>query len=170
MQTGIIWNAAAYLAFVAIIIGVFSERYRNWFITVGAFVLMFYARFFLHNQLFASLQALIVISGCLQLLGVPKRFSIGLLILLTAGSYLNLALNCAINNIWAFIGSLGLLGIAFGLIILPKRFGFRVMAIGGVFLIIYAHTVSAWGFFFFNIFFIFANIVSWQKNSEKRKI
>ena len=107
MQTGIIWNAAAYLAFVAIIIGVFSERYRNWFITVGAFVLMFYARFFLHNQLFASLQALIVISGCLQLLGVPKRFSIGLLILLTAGSYLNLALNCAINNIWAFIGSLG---------------------------------------------------------------
>lgn len=158
------WNIVAYLAFIGIIIGVFWEKYRNLLVTVGAFVLMLYAGIFLHNPLFATLQLVIVISGVLSLLKSSKLFSICLLTLSTAVSYLYLVLNGAITNIWAFIGSLGLLCIAFGLVILPKPLGFLVMAAGGVFLTIYAFTVSAWVFVFLNLFFTIANIITWQKS------
>lgn len=161
--TSSIWNIAAYIAFIGIIIGVSSERDRNLLFTVGAFVLALYASIFLNNQLFATLQIVVMISGFLQLFKFSKRFSIGLLILFTAASYLNLALNGTISDIWSFIGSLGLLGIAFGLIILPKRFGFLVMALGGAFLTIYAFTVFAWVFFLLNIFFAIVNIKTWYK-------
>lgn len=159
------WNAVAYIAFIGIIIGVSSERYRNLLFTVGAFVLALYASIFLHNQLFATLQMVIVVSGFLQLLKFSdSRFSIGLLSLFTLASYLNLTLNGVVSEIWSFIGSLGLLGIAFGLVVLPKRFGFLIMTMGGIFLVIYAFTVSAWVFFFLNIFFAIVNIKTWHKN------
>lgn len=161
--SGIIWNTLAYIAFVGIIIGVYWEKYRNSIITMGALILMFYASTFLNNRLFEVLQMLIVISGILQLISLPKKFSIGILTLVTIAA-LNLLLGEIISNIWAFIGSLGLLGMAFGLIILPKRFGFLVMAMGGAFLTIYAFTVAAWVFFFLNAFFAVSNIVMWHKN------
>ncbi|KKS88385.1 hypothetical protein A2567_00230 [Candidatus Azambacteria bacterium RIFOXYD1_FULL_42_11] len=162
--TGIIWNSLAYIAFIGIIIGVSSEQYRNWLITIGALVLAFYASIFLHDPLFTILQSIVVFSGFSQLLYRPKLYTTLALILATFLSYLFLILNGEIANIWSFIGSLGLLGIAFGLIILPKRFGFLVMAVGGVFLTIYAYTVSAWVFFFLNIFFAIVNVKKWYKN------
>ena len=158
-----VWNATAYLAFINIIVGVFWERGRNTLITIGAGTLSLYAGVFLHNYLFTALQVLIVISGILQWIKISQRPAMITMTLLTVATYIFLATNGIINDIWAFTGSLGLLGIAFGLIILPKHYGFIIMAMGGVFLVLYAFNVQAWVFFLLNIFFAIANIYTWRK-------
>ena len=158
-----IWNTVSYLAFTSIIIGVFWERGRNILITIGAGALALYAGIFLHNYLFTALQVLIIVSGVLQWLKVSQRPAMITVTFLTIATYVFLAFNGIISNTWAFTGSLGLLGIAFGLIILPKHYGFIIMAIGGVFLVLYAFNVQAWVFFLLNIFFAGANIYTWRK-------
>ncbi len=157
-----LWNAISYLAFLVIIIGVFWERYRNWFVTLGGAALGIYAAAFLQNTVLTTLQAIITISGILQLLKTSRPRAIAIMTALSALAYLYLIASNSIANMWAFIGSLGLLGIAFGLIILPKRCGFLVMAAGGLLLVGYAFAVSAWVFFFLNIFFFAANLHTWK--------
>ena len=153
------WNLSAYLAFTIIIAGVLSEKYRNLLITYGAGVLALYAGTFLHDPLFMLLQILIVISGILlSIKPLPKNVAVAIMIFSTVAAYLFLIINGSITSVSAFIGSIGLLGIAFGLIALPKRYGFLLMAVGGILLFIYAFYVSAWVFFFLNIFFTLANI------------
>jgi len=159
-----IWNATSYVAFTIIIVGVFSERYRNILITLGAAALAVYALVFLKNPLFATLQTLIVISGLLQMVKLRRNFAVTAMIVLTVVAYAFLHLSGAITGGWALVGSFGLLGIAFGLIILPERYGFLLMAAGGLLLIVYAFHVAVWVFFFLNIFFAIANIHTWQKN------
>ena len=157
------WNTIAYAAFIAIIVGVFYERHRNALFTIGAAVLVAYAYFFLGNPLFATLQVLIMISGLLRWKKVNRRFSIMAMLMLTALAYAYLYLTGAIMDIWSLAGSLGLLGIAFGLILLPKRYGFLIMAVGGSLLVFYAFHVAAWVFFLLNIFFAISNIYTWKK-------
>lgn len=153
------WNLSAYLAFIIIIIGVLSEKYRNVLITFGAGVLALYAGIFLHHPLFATLQTLIVLSGILlSAKKLSKPGTVTIMVILTIAAYLFLMMGGAITNVSAFIGSSGLLGIAFGLAALPKRYGFLLMALGGILLIIYTSYISAWVFFFLNIFFTVANI------------
>lgn len=157
-----VWDTVSYLAFIIIIIGVFCDRYRNWLITMGAIVLAVYAAEFLHNRLLATLQIVIAFSGVLQLCRVPRELSKCAMIGSAMGAYYSLTTKNAIADIWSFIGSLGLLGIAFGLITLPKRYGFLVMATGGLLLVLYSFIIGAWVFFFLNIFFFIANIRTWN--------
>ena len=82
-----IWNAAAYIAFVGIIIGVSSERYRNILFTAGAGILALYAGIFLHNPLFAALQTLVVIAGLSQLAKVSEYSAMVTMISLTVAAY-----------------------------------------------------------------------------------
>lgn len=159
----IIWNAAAYFALVIIIIGVYKERCRNILFTVGAGILALYAGLFLHNQLFATLQILIVISGIFSIAKLFKRSAMLTMIILTIAAYVFLASSGAIASGWALIGSFGLLGIAFGLMILPKDYGFLLMSIGGILLIIYAFTAEAWIFLILNVFFTITNLSRFEK-------
>lgn len=158
---GVIWNMLAYAAFICIIVGVSSDRYRNFLITLGGGLLAFYAYFFFHNYLFAVLQCLIVISGVLQ--WKKAKGAAMVMVVLTAAAYLFLIRIGAIGNIWALIGSFGLLGIVFGLVVLPKRYGFMLMAVGGALLVIYAFPTRAWVFFFLNIFFFWKSVQAWRK-------
>ncbi len=161
--TSSLWNAASYLAFIAIIIGVFWERYRNWLITIGAMALAIYAAAFLKNTLLTTLQIVITISGILQLCRVSRNSAMRIMIGCTVAAYFFLIFKNAIADAWSFVGSLGLLGIAFGLTILPKRYGFLVMAAGGLLLVAYSFIINAWVFFFLNIFFFVANLRTWNK-------
>jgi len=165
-----IWDAVSYLAFIAIIIGVFSERYRNVLITLGAAVLAMYAWFFLENLLFTILQLLIVVSGVMQLVRLSGRIAVTSMVILTSVAYMHLYISGAITDVWALIGSFGLLGIALGLVILPKHYGFLFMAAGGMLLILYAFDVEAWVFFFLNIFFVVANLRTWLATIPPSKI
>lgn len=158
-----LWSMASYLAFVVIIIGVFWERYRNLLVTLGAVVLVFYAGIFLKNPLFAALQSLIVLAGALKFSKLSERFAMGAMITTTVLAYIFLVSNDAINDVWSLIGSLGLLGIAFGLAVMPERYGFILMAAGGALLVAYAFAVAAWVFFSLNILFFFANVITWRK-------
>ena len=160
------WNVVSYAAFIAIIIGVFSETYRNTLITLGAAVLAVYAGIFLKNPLFATLQALIVVSGFLQWAKLRRYYAMIAMAALTVVAYSFLYLSGAIADGYALVGSLGLLGIAFGLVTLPNRSGFLLMAFGGILLVIYAFHVGAWVFFFLNIFFTIANLHTWVKTNS----
>ncbi len=161
---GGIWNAVSYAAFIAIIIGVFYERHRTALVVIGAGTLALYAGFFLHNILFTALQALIVVSGLLQWTKTPRSIAMTAMTLLTILAYALLAASGVLTDRWALAGSLGLLGIAFGLIALPARSGFWLMAAGGVLLVLYAYTVHAWVFFGLNIVFAVANIIElWRR-------
>ena len=157
-----IWEVVSYLAFIMIIIGVFYERYRNLLITIGAIVLATYAAVFLQNRLLTTLQIVIAFSGILQLCQVPRKLTMCGMFGCTTVAYYSIISKNIITDTWSFIGSLGLLGIAIGLTILPKRYGFLVMAMGGLFLVLYSFVVGAWVFFFFNIFFFVANIRTWK--------
>ncbi len=157
-----LWNTISYLAFIAIITGVFWERCRNWLITMGAIVLAVYAAIFLQNTLLTTLQIVIAISGILQLCRVSRSSAMLTMIGCTIVAYLFLIFENAIVDDWSFVGSFGLLGIALGLTILPKRDGFLVMAAGGLLLIGYSFVIGAWVFFFLNIFFFIANLYTWH--------
>jgi len=161
--TSSLWNTVSYLAFILIIVGVFYERGRNWLITIGAIVLAIYAAIFLQNTLLTTLQIVITISGILQLCRVPRNSAMRIMIGCTVAAYFFLIFKNAIADTWSFAGSLGLLGIAFGLTILPKRYGFLVMAAGGLLLVAYSFVISAQVFFFLNIFFFVANLRTWNK-------
>ena len=161
--TNSVCNIVSYIAFVAIIAGALSERYRNMLIVSGAVILAAYAEIFLKNPLFAALQALIIVSGILQWAKLRRYYAMIIMIMLTAAVYVFLYLSGAIADGYALIGSFGLLGIAFGLVILPKHYGFLFMAAGGLLLVIYAFHTAAWGFFFLYIFFSIANMHAWQK-------
>jgi len=160
-----VWNAVSYVAFVIIIVGVYNNRHRNTIITFGATILTLYAIFFLKSPLFSALQILIVVSGILQWAQINKHVAVVVMLVLTSVAYAFLYLSGEMTDGWALIGSFGLLGIAFGLITLPKSIGFLIMVAGGALLTIYAFHVAAWVFFFLNIFFVFANIQTW-KNSK----
>ncbi|MDO8743245.1 MAG: hypothetical protein Q7J30_01645 [Candidatus Azambacteria bacterium] len=157
-----LWNAVSYLAFIMIIVGIFWQRCRNWLITMGAIALAVYAAIFLQNTLLTTLQIVIAISGILQLCRVSRKIAMRVMIGCTIAAYLFLIFENTIADDWSFIGSLGLLGIAFGLTMLPKRYGFLVMAAGGLLLIGYSFVIGAWVFFFLNIFFFIANLYTWH--------
>ena len=165
-----LWNAAAYAAFIGIIVGVLYERYRNTLFAIGAATLALYAGVFLQNSLFTALQMLVFISALLQWTKVSKRKEgrykdvpmVTLTVLaIVAGFFL--LVSGAIVDVWALVGSFGLLGIAFGLAMLPRQNGFLVMAVGGVLLVFYAFAVEVWVFFFLNIFFALANSHKWNQ-------
>lgn len=157
-----LWNTVSYLAFIMIIVGVFWERCRNWLITTGAVALTIYAAAFLQNTLLATMQVVIIISCIVQLCRVSRNAAMLTMVGGTIAAYLFLIFKNAIADIWSFVGSLGLLGIAFGLTMLPKHYGFLVMAAGGLFLVLYSFVIGAWGFFFLNIFFVTANFRTWR--------
>lgn len=170
---GSIWNAISYAAFIGIIIGISWERGRNALFTFGASALALYAGFFLHDILFTTLQILITISALMQWTKVSGYFAGIAMTVLTVAAYLFLISRGAIADIWSLAGSLGLLGIAFGILVLNsnsgrKRYGFLIMAAGGTLLVLYALHVKAWVFFFLNIFFAIANIRGWLKQDAKQ--
>ena len=158
-----LWDAVAYLALTLIIVGVFWERGRNFLFAAGSVILAAYAWFFLNNTLFAILQALIIVSAILAIEKVSKIRTATILIALTVIAYILLILSNWITDIWSLLGSFGLIGIAFGLVVLPARWGFILMAIGGVLLTIYSVAVSAIVFLLLNIFFSIANIVNYVR-------
>lgn len=158
-----LWNLLAYAAFVLIIVGVASERFRNAFTASGALALAAYANFFLHNDVFAILQTLVFLSVVFQMTGLPRESLFVSMLALTVGAYVYLLTSGTIHDVWAFIGSLGLLGIMIGLMALPKRSAFLIMAGGGALLVLYAYTAGAWVFFFLNIVYVCVNMMTWGK-------
>lgn len=153
-----IWNIIGYGAFMAIIVGVLYEKYRKPLFVIGPLLLIPYAGIFLKDPVFTNLQILITVAGILQLLNQPQRFSMKAMILLTIAAFASLVFNGSLVDVWALVGSLGLLGIAFGSIRLPKHDAFALMTIGGLLLIVYSYVTQVWIFFFLNIFFVVANI------------
>ncbi len=153
-----LWNLAAYAAFISIIVGVCYERGRNVLITVGAAVLALYSGFFLKDPVFAALQTIITASGIMQLCRAGRKVSIVVISALTIIALTFLVLDGALQSVAMTVGIGGLLGIAFGIALLPKGNAFVLMTLGGVLLVGYALTVGAWVFLWLNIFFALANI------------
>jgi hypothetical protein len=165
--SSILWNLGAYFAFVLIILGVSSGKHRNTLITLGATYFAFYAGWFLHNTLFMVLQIIVVISGLFVAVKIPRHISGIIMVFLTLASYVSLFVAGAVTDVWSFIGSIGLLGIAFGLIAVPKRLGFAFMAIGGTLLLVYAVAVVSVAYIFLNFFFAANSIKEWQKKTPQ---
>lgn len=153
-----LWNLAAYVAFVGIIVGVLYEPLRNHLITAGAAILAAYSALFLHNPMFAALQTIIAVSGAMQLWRVPSWHATNTILTLTVIAVSVLVFGCASHGNQTMLGVIGLVGIAFGLVLAPRRSGFGLMAAGGVLLVAYAWIVGAWVFFWLNIFFALANV------------
>ncbi len=155
---GIVWNMAAYLGMGVITAGVLSSRMRKHFFFWGPLVLLLYALFYLNNAILTGLQLVVTVSGLLNLLDVKKR-SPYLVGVLTAIVYLILIFMGELSNVWFWLGSFGLLGIALGLTQLPKRIGFAIMLVGGILIVVYAYALAIWVFFVLNIIFAVANAI-----------
>ena len=153
-----LWNLAAYAAFVGIIVGVLYERARNILLTVGGGMLACYSAFFLKNTLFPPLQIIVTVSGALQLYRVDRRKTIVTMSALTFATLVVLTFIGALQNAILVVGIGGLLGIALGIMLLPRRSAFALMTTGGILLVAYAWSSGAWVFFWLNIFFALANI------------
>ncbi len=155
-----LWNLASYIAFIGIIVGVLYERWRNILLTVGGATLACYSEFFFKDIVFTALQALLTVSGVMQLARVKHRVSIATMLALTVVVLSLLLLGGALQSMNTVVGVGGLLGITFGIVLLPRRNAFVLMTLGGVLLIAYAWVVGAWVFFWLNIFFALANMKS----------
>lgn len=164
-----LWNGAAYITILIIILAVYLERWINQVVFVGGIFLGIYAWFFLHDPLFTTLQGVIAFSALLQLLSVPRYQSIGLLTITTMTAYVILLSQGVISDPVSVMGSIGLLGIAFGLIFIPSALGFAVLATGSVLLSGYSWFTEVWAFLFLNIFFAVVNIRSVVVNMKKNK-
>ncbi len=166
------WNGLAYAAFILIIIGVASDRYRDGFTMLGAFVLAIYAKLFLHNDVFALLQVLVCMWSGSQMLGFSREKSVPAMLMFTALTCAGLSVSGSITDTWTWIGSLGLLLIIIGLMALPWQSAFLMLAAGGVFLVIYAYSAGAWVFFFLNAAYVFVSAATWiriDRENEARQ-
>jgi len=157
------WDGAAYLAFFFIILAIYREQFVNGTLAVCAVVLGVYAWFFLEISLLATLQGLIFASASLQWAKVPRRRGIIIMGVLTFAAYAWLVFNGDLTDIKALLGSFGLLGIAGGLMLLPLRLAFLVMAIGGTLLVFYSYP-DAMVFVLLNGVFVIVNIKNYWKN------
>ncbi|TSC64853.1 MAG: hypothetical protein G01um101491_136, partial [Parcubacteria group bacterium Gr01-1014_91] len=101
---------------------------------------------------------LITVSGVLQLCHTGRKASVVVMSALTIIALIFLVLGGALQSVAMTVGIGGLLGIAFGIVLLPRGNAFVLMTLGGVLLVGYALVVGAWVFFWLNIFFVFANI------------
>jgi len=155
-------NIAAYAAFYFIIRAVHKERFINETFAVCGGFLGIYAWFFLGNLLLATLQGLIFVSASLQFAEVKRRSGIMIMSVLTIAAYVWLASSGMLTDTKAIIGSIGLLGIAIGIMLLPSRHAFLMMAVGGVLLVYYSFP-AAMVFVLLNIFFTYVNIQKWRE-------
>ena len=128
------------------------------FFVWGPLALFLYALFYLNNAILTGLQLVVTVSGALNLLNIKKR-SPYLVGILTVVVYLVLIIMGQLSNVWFWLGSLGLLGIALGLTQLPKRKGVMVMLIGGILIVVYALALAIWVFFVLNMVFATANAI-----------
>jgi len=164
---GVIWNSVAYAAVLAIIAALFLEKYdtlRYTIFAISGVVLVAYSHFSLHDVLFTILQTVITISALFQLLKFKPwsaRVSLGLL---TFIAIILLVFNGNLNSTLSAVGAVGFIGIAAGVVLLPLRAAFIVMAVGGAFLIGYAWETAAWVFFILNIVFVIANLIQWGRS------
>lgn len=161
-----LWNVVAYCAFGVTIAGVLWKKHGGALITLGAFVLGFYAWLYLHNPLLASLQGLIVISGIFQIGKVaklPAGIILGLLATIFSVQLIQLG---ALSSLSSVCGLFGLLLVVFGLLVFPWTSSFFLMAIGSLFLAVYSYFGGAWVFLGLNVafFFINAHAVFWRRD------
>jgi len=161
----IVWNIAAYLGMALITAAVLSQKMRKHFFVWGPLILLLYALFYLNNAILTGLQLVVTVSGSLNLLGV-KRTAPYLVAVLTIAVYVVLLIMGELSNVWFWLGSFGLLGIAIGLTQLPKRLGFSIMMAGGMLIVIYAYALEIWVFFILNIVFAAANLMELVKFKE----
>lgn len=159
------WNMLSYAALIAIIVGIASERNRAMLYTLGSAALAAYAAVFLHSIFWAVLNALVIVSGILQWIKAGRRITMAIMTILAILAYGFIWHVGAIADVWALFGSFGLLGLAFGLAVLPNRYGFLIMAAGGLLLIIYAFITAVWIIFVLNIIFVIVDIFTWR-NTE----
>lgn len=169
---GIVWNSLAYGAILAIIYAVLHEKGRYWVFAVAGATLAFYSHFFLQSILFTTLQIVVTISALLQALKVSVFSQKVSLTLLTLGALLFLFIEGYLSTILNILGALGFLGVALGIIMLPRLSAFPLMALGGLMLVLYAFATNAWAFFILNIFYTAANIWQWItiKDKEDREL
>jgi len=164
----LVWNFVAYSAATMIIVSLFLPKYRNLIFLVTAVVLAVYSGYFLQNKIFMSLQFIIAFSAFLAMRRevtfrsvkeTSHTFFDGCAIASVAFIvFIYLIATGVVNDLWSYVGIFGLLGIAFGLVIIPEiKFGFIIMAVSGGLLAIYAFVTDATVFVFLNAFFAAAN-------------
>ncbi len=152
-----IWNVIGYVGMIAIIVGVLSGKLRNQLLFWGPLILVIYAWLFLHDPVLVGLQLVVTTSGALNLLNIKKLAPL-IIIVFSAIIFIVLLLTGQISGLWSWLGALGLWGIALGFTQLPHKRAFTLMALGGLFIIIYSYAFQVWIFFILNIFFFIANI------------
>ena len=160
-----LWNLLAYTGMIAIIVAVFSPKQRGNLFIFGPLALLFYAFIYLHDTLLASLQLIVTVSGFLnryfQNNKLFSRFSTNSIIIfvLAVTAFITSFFTGQFSSIWHWFGAFGLLGIAFGLIYIPRKTGFAVMALGGLLVAIYAFGLQIWVFFVLNSVFCISNLI-----------
>ena len=157
-----VWNVIAYGFVVLLIVATLREKHRYEFFAAGATALAVYSGLFLHNTLFTTLQIVVMISALLQVYKVSPKKSRVTLSLLTLCALIFLFLSGNLETRLDILGALGLSGIAFGIVMLPRQSAFIVMALGGGFLTWYAFVIPVWAFFILNMFYTGANILQWN--------
>ncbi|MBI2109272.1 MAG: hypothetical protein HYT93_03805 [Parcubacteria group bacterium] len=162
---GIVWNSIAYAAAVGSIAGLFikerNKHIRYTLFTVCGVALAAYSHLFLHSLLFSTLQVVVTCSALFQLCKFePWRARVSLT-LLTGIALIILILSGNLNDVWGVIGTVGLVGIAVGLVLFPLTVAYLLLAAGALFLVGYALETAAWVFFALNIVFALSSIIQW---------
>ncbi len=168
MFTGGVWNAIAYSAACAAIYATVYERGRYPVFAVAGFTLALYSYFFLHNTLFTTLQLALTVSALFQVCNIKPRTAKVLFGVVVAVALAFLFMGENITTLLDVFGILGLLGIAAGIISLPKPGAFFTMALSGGVLVVYAFLTGAWVFVALNFFFALANLWKWKKAADAR--
>lgn len=166
---GIIWNSVAYISVLAIVYAVLFEKGRFVVFAIAGALLALYSHFFFHSVLFTTLQVVVSISAILQVLKVDAFSQKVLLAFITFYAFVFLFTQGELNTALNMVGAFGFLGIAVGIIMLPRVHAFLVMALGGGALIVYAFALSAWPFFVLNVFYTMANVWQWSTLKERAR-
>lgn len=163
-----IWNVLGYFALIYLIAGVICEKYRKTAFISAAFWLGAYAFVFVQDILIASFELLFAGTAVMQYEWKISRRAQNVLILVWGAVTFYLLFFSGLNGsfkgglftlgIWKGMGSAGFLLLVVGLVILPRYFGFLVMAVGGVLITSYAFVNQVWVFFILNIVFVAANV------------
>jgi len=155
---GTIWNSVAYVSLIAIMFGVAYERFRAQIFVFAPLSLLFYSGFFLGDPLFTVGQSLITTSGVLGLCRVRPFAGMVTMVCLLAIASVSLLLMGVFESTMAILGFYGLMGIVFGILLIPAPKAFLLLSVGTMLLITYAFSVGAWVFFTINFVMLIVNM------------
>lgn len=155
-----VFHSLAYAGLIICTRGIVDKKRQAWLFLFGVSLLLSFALYG-GDPIFIGAQSIIALASLMRVRGVQDAplITFAVAILTFADLFINGHLNSGVQQ----LGSAAMLGLAFGVALVPKTGGNALLAIGGSLMTYYAYLVWSLPFLVLNIPFTIAALVELER-------